>query len=363
MLFTSSFYKNLDNEDNDLTGSIQKDYRSSHCSISRRSIQSSFSKTLKKKKSYKLDDLLQNESLISRKNENKVVKSKVRISRDITSGTPDFNKTELDKIKNMKEMIKKHTKSKRNKKLVVPSVKDMTLSQRRRSSMTIQDIINKARENSSFNRTMTGNLQQTTLKAKPLKKRTKLVLQGQSSNYSVTRSHSNIQTVFHGQGVDHSHTNSMMSLGIPMNSNPSKIGDSARVLMSANNSGRGDSKSIPQLSALPPKTPVHVVGKHQRHKTSFTSNNSSFNYKTEHQRDLEESKALPKSSFRRKTSFVDIFNQRLKKFKHGRDNSVSQGDHTLGKDLSETLPKLKMNPSSLANLNTLKVLKRKKKDP
>lgn len=56
-------------------GSIQKDFRSSHGSISRKSIQSSFSKTLKKKKSYKLDDLLQNESLISRKNENKVVKS------------------------------------------------------------------------------------------------------------------------------------------------------------------------------------------------------------------------------------------------------------------------------------------------
>lgn len=94
--------------------------------------------------------------------------------------------------------------------------------------MTIQDIINRARESSSFSRTMTGTLPQTTLKAKPLKKRTKLVLQGPSSNYSVTRSHSNIPTVFHGQGVDHSHTNSMMSLGIPMNSNPSKIGDSAR---------------------------------------------------------------------------------------------------------------------------------------
>lgn len=86
------------------------------------------------------------------------------------------------------------------------------------------------------------------------------------------------------------------------------------VLMSAKNSGRGDSKNIPQLSALPPKTPIDVSGKHQRHKTSFISNNSSINYKTEHQRDSEESKGLPKSSFRRKTSFVDIFNQRYQHY-------------------------------------------------
>lgn len=94
--------------------------------------------------------------------------------------------------------------------------------------MTIQDIINRARENSSFNRTMTGTSQHTTLKAKPLKKRTKLVLQGSRSNYSVTRSHSNIPTVSQGQGVDHSHTHSVMSLGIPLNSNPSKLGDNTR---------------------------------------------------------------------------------------------------------------------------------------
>lgn len=94
--------------------------------------------------------------------------------------------------------------------------------------MTIQDVINKARENASFNQTMSGTIQNSIITPKPLKNKTKLVLKRHKSNFSLGRPSNNLPSTIQNLAETNSQVSSAVSLKGGLNPNHTK-NDSVRL--------------------------------------------------------------------------------------------------------------------------------------
>lgn len=65
--------------------------------------------------------------------------------------------------------------------------KDLTLAKKRSTNLSIQDLINKVRSNKSLSGTIQSATSSAIITPKPIKKRTKIVLNRYHSNFSLTR--------------------------------------------------------------------------------------------------------------------------------------------------------------------------------
>lgn len=171
--------------------------------------------------------------------------------------------------------------------------------------------MNKARENASFNKTLSGTIQNAMITPKPIARKGKLVLKRHKSNFSLGRPSNQLPPAGSSLQETVSQTSSYGSMGATLNPSQNKhevMTGKFYYLNLVNNSARNSplriSKKTPFSYPLPPKRPSVVLPKPSKTKSSFISSKSSSKGKA----DAVQMKAL--STKGRKISFVDIFNAR-----------------------------------------------------
>lgn len=104
-------------------------------------------------------------------------------------------------------------------------VKETIIYQRRGLNLTIQEIVNKARSNISFNQKVSNKVKNVLRSTTPNLKKNKLSLKRYKSNFSLQRASSNLPSTIHKHGDTMSQISSLANLRSPMNSRVDKAGE------------------------------------------------------------------------------------------------------------------------------------------
>lgn len=124
------------------------------------------------------------------------------ISEEVKYIKEEWNKTETQKIAEMKQMFRKtvgSNKGNRNHELQSSKLKERSLSKRRGSNLPIQELINRARSNNTFNNTISTTFKPPIATPKPVKLKTKIILKRYKSNFSLGGTPNQLSSVLQQQ--------------------------------------------------------------------------------------------------------------------------------------------------------------------